>query len=84
MTCCFPPPRLRSRGGPGEKADDPVSMYRSDLCTVPASLAGLPALSMPCGTGKDGLPVGLQLMGRAFAEGTIYRAAQALEEAMAE
>lgn len=68
----------------GEKADDPVSMYRSDLCTVPASLAGLPALSMPCGTGKDGLPVGLQLMGRAFAEGTIYRAAQALEEAMAE
>ena len=52
--------------------------------TYGRTLAGLPALSMPCGTGKDGLPVGLQLMGRAFAEGTIYRAAQALEEAMAE
>ena len=63
----------------GEKVDDPMAMYRGDLCTVPASIAGLPALSVPCGRGENGLPVGLQLIGRAFDEATLYRAAYALE-----
>lgn len=63
----------------GEKTEDPMAMYSGDICTVPANIAGLPALSMPCGTGEGGLPVGLQLMGRAFEERTLYRAAYALE-----
>lgn len=63
----------------GEKVDDPMAMYLGDICTVPANIAGLPALSMPCGKGEGGLPVGLQLMGRAFDERTLYRIAYALE-----
>ncbi|HWY72706.1 MAG TPA: amidase family protein, partial [Burkholderiaceae bacterium] len=52
----------------GEKAADPVSMYLADLFTVPGSLAGVPALSMPCGFGNRGRPVGLQLIGNYFDE----------------
>ncbi len=63
----------------GEKIADPTAMIAGDLCTVPASIAGLPALSMPCGLGEGGLPVGLQWIGKPFAEATIYRAAHALE-----
>jgi aspartyl-tRNA(Asn)/glutamyl-tRNA(Gln) amidotransferase subunit A len=62
----------------GEKATDPVSMYLSDVYTIPANLAGIPALSVPCGT-IDGLPVGLQIMSTHFDEATILRAAQAVE-----
>lgn len=62
----------------GEKRD-PVSLYRSDLFAVPASMAGLPAVSVPFGT-EEGLPVGMQLVGRAFEESTLLRAARALEE----
>jgi aspartyl-tRNA(Asn)/glutamyl-tRNA(Gln) amidotransferase subunit A len=64
----------------GEKADDPLAMYLSDIFTIPANLAGVPAISVPCGLDEDGLPVGLQLMGRALDEGTVLRAAHALEE----
>ena len=62
----------------GEKRD-PISLYRSDLFTVPASIAGLPAVSVPFGTEK-GLPVGMQLVGRAFGEDMLLRAARVLEE----
>ncbi len=60
----------------GEKMDDPLAMYLNDLFTIPANIAGIPAVSIPCGF-ADGLPVGLQLMGRPFEEGTLLRAAHA-------
>jgi aspartyl-tRNA(Asn)/glutamyl-tRNA(Gln) amidotransferase subunit A len=64
----------------GEKADDPLQMYLADIFTVPANLAGLPALSLPCGF-SSGLPVGLQLVGRAFDESTLLRLGHAYERA---
>ncbi|MDR0896518.1 MAG: Asp-tRNA(Asn)/Glu-tRNA(Gln) amidotransferase subunit GatA [Oscillospiraceae bacterium] len=64
----------------GEKTGDPMTMYMGDICTVPANIAGLPALSVPCGTGEGGMPVGLQLMGRAFDEKTLLRIAEAVEK----
>lgn len=63
----------------GEKSGDPLTMYLSDVCTVPINLAGIPALSIPAGF-VDGMPVGMQLMGRPFSEGTLYRAAYAFEQ----
>ena len=63
----------------GEKTDDPLQMYLTDIFTVSANLAGLPALSMPCGMTTDGLPVGLQLTGRMFDEATLLRIADAYE-----
>ncbi|MFQ5763775.1 MAG: amidase family protein, partial [Rhodospirillales bacterium] len=65
----------------GEKMDDPVAMYLNDVFTVPASLAGLPAISVPAGLDEDGLPLGLHLIAKAFDEETLFRAARALEEA---
>ncbi len=67
----------------GEKADDPIAMYLNDVFTVPASLAGLPAISVPAGLSADRLPLGLQLIGRPFDEETVLRVARALEEAAA-
>jgi len=66
----------------GEKASDPVSMYLSDVFTIPANLAGIPALSVPCGL-VDGLPVGLQLIGPHWGESTLLRTAYAFEQAVA-
>jgi len=66
----------------GEKAEDPLAMYLSDVCTIPVNLAGIPAISIPCGS-EGGLPVGLQIMGKVFGEATILRAARAMEEAVA-
>ena len=65
----------------GERMDDPVAMYLNDVFTVPSSLAGLPAISVPAGLSGDGPPLGLQLVGRPFDEETVLRGAQALEEA---
>jgi aspartyl-tRNA(Asn)/glutamyl-tRNA(Gln) amidotransferase subunit A len=65
----------------GERVDDPWAMYASDVLTVPVNLAGLPGISIPCGT-SDGLPVGFQLVGPAFAENRILSAAHALEGAL--
>ncbi|MEP6695739.1 MAG: Asp-tRNA(Asn)/Glu-tRNA(Gln) amidotransferase subunit GatA [Pseudonocardiales bacterium] len=62
----------------GERTDDPMAMYAADLCTLPASLAGLPSLSVPCGL-SDGLPVGLQVTAPALADDRIYQVAAALE-----
>jgi aspartyl-tRNA(Asn)/glutamyl-tRNA(Gln) amidotransferase subunit A len=64
----------------GAKSNDPLAMYLNDFCTVPMSLAGIPAISIPCGL-SDGLPVGLQLAGPAFSESRILDAAYALERA---
>ena len=66
----------------GEKTMSPLEMYLGDIHTVPVNIAGIPALSMPCGKDRDGLPVGLQLMGKTFSEPTLYRVGQALEEAL--
>ena len=57
----------------GEKMDDPVTMYLNDMFTIPASMAGLPGISVPAGLDKDGLPLGLQLIGRAFDEETMLK-----------
>jgi aspartyl-tRNA(Asn)/glutamyl-tRNA(Gln) amidotransferase subunit A len=65
----------------GEKIDDPLTMYLSDIFTISANLAGIPALSVPCGFSAAGLPIGLQLMGNHFGEETILRAAHHFEEA---
>jgi aspartyl-tRNA(Asn)/glutamyl-tRNA(Gln) amidotransferase subunit A len=65
----------------GERTDDPLAMYMSDYCTVPMSLAGIPAISIPCGL-SDGLPVGLQIAGPAFSENRLLDVAHALERAL--
>ena len=65
----------------GENTDDPIAMYLNDVFTVPANLAGLPAISVPAGLSGDGLPLGLQITGRAFDEETVLRVAQILENA---
>ncbi len=67
----------------GEKADDPIAMYLNDVFTVTVNLAGLPGISVPVGLTADGLPLGLQLIGRAFDEETLFRAAGMLESAAA-
>jgi aspartyl-tRNA(Asn)/glutamyl-tRNA(Gln) amidotransferase subunit A len=63
----------------GEKTDDPLQMYLADVFTVSAPLAGLPAISVPCGFADGALPVGLQLTGRMFDEATLLRVADAYE-----
>tara|TARA_Y100001970_G_scaffold294331_1_gene450839 strand:+ start:148257 stop:149744 length:1488 start_codon:yes stop_codon:yes gene_type:complete len=64
----------------GEKMEDPIAMYMNDVFTVPASLAGLPGISVPAGISRNGLPLGLQLIGRPFEESTILRAGKIIEE----
>jgi len=66
--------------GIGEKADDPLQMKLADICTIPVNLAGIPALSIPCGM-AEGLPVGLQIMGRPFEEDLILRVGDAYQQA---
>jgi aspartyl-tRNA(Asn)/glutamyl-tRNA(Gln) amidotransferase subunit A len=63
----------------GARSDRPIAMYRSDCFTVGASLAGLPAVSVPCGSDGDGLPIGLQVIGPMFGEGLILRVAECVE-----
>jgi aspartyl-tRNA(Asn)/glutamyl-tRNA(Gln) amidotransferase subunit A len=65
----------------GDNSDDPIAMYLNDVFTVPANLAGLPAVSVPAGLSADGLPLGLQILGRAFDEATILRVAEIIERA---
>jgi aspartyl-tRNA(Asn)/glutamyl-tRNA(Gln) amidotransferase subunit A len=66
----------------GEKVDDPLQMYLSDIYTVSANLAGIPAISVPCGKDRKGLPIGVQLVGKQFDEGTILKVGDFLESAM--
>jgi len=63
----------------GEKADDPLAMYLADIYTVTADLVGIPGISVPCGQTKSGLPIGLQILGKHFDEGTVLRVAHAAE-----
>ncbi|GGG81239.1 Asp-tRNA(Asn)/Glu-tRNA(Gln) amidotransferase subunit GatA [Paenibacillus radicis (ex Gao et al. 2016)] len=63
----------------GEQVGDPLTMYLNDICTIPVSLAGVPAISIPCGS-SNGLPIGLQIIGKAFDESTVLRAAHAFEQ----
>ncbi|HZI18112.1 MAG TPA: Asp-tRNA(Asn)/Glu-tRNA(Gln) amidotransferase subunit GatA [Pyrinomonadaceae bacterium] len=77
LTPTTPTPAFRL----GEKTDDPLSMYLSDVYTCMANLAGVPGVSVPCGLSSEGLPVGLQLMGRHWGEADILRLAHAYEQA---
>ena len=63
----------------GEKVSSPLEMYLGDIYTVPVNIAGLPAISMPCGADRDGMPIGMQLIGKAFGEKTLIRAGWAFE-----
>ena len=65
----------------GGHSDDPVASYLADIFTLPASLAGLPGMSLPAGFGEDAMPVGLQLIGNYFDEGTLLHAAHAFQQA---
>ena len=66
--------------GIGEKSDNPLEMYMADICTVPINVAGVPAISIPCGVDKEGLPIGMQIIGKHFSEETILNAAYAYEQ----
>jgi len=65
----------------GEKTEDPLQMYLSDIFTISANLAGIPAISVNCGFTRSGLPIGLQILGRPFDEETVLRVAHAYEQA---
>jgi aspartyl-tRNA(Asn)/glutamyl-tRNA(Gln) amidotransferase subunit A len=65
----------------GEKTQDPLPMYLSDIYTISANLAGLPALSLPCGFDRQGMPIGMQIIGKRFDESTVLRVAHAYEQA---
>jgi aspartyl-tRNA(Asn)/glutamyl-tRNA(Gln) amidotransferase subunit A len=67
----------------GEKTADPLTMYLNDVCTIPSNLAGHPSMSVPFGTGDDGLPVGVQVLAPSLGEATMFRAAAVLEGAIA-
>ena len=66
--------------GIGEKMDDPIAMYLNDVLTVPASLAGLPAISVPAGLDQENLPIGLQVIGKPFDEQTVFQVAEVIEK----
>ncbi len=66
----------------GERSNDPVEMYRSDVCTIPSNLSGDPAISVPAGVDADGLPIGVQLLGPALSEQVLFRAAFVIEEGL--
>jgi aspartyl-tRNA(Asn)/glutamyl-tRNA(Gln) amidotransferase subunit A len=67
----------------GEKADDPLQMYLSDIYTVSVNLAGIPGISVPCGNSSEGLPIGLQLLAPPFEEGRLFKAARTVEKGQA-
>lgn len=64
----------------GESLSDPIQMYLGDIYTISVNLAGLPGISLPCGMDKNGLPIGLQLIGDCFKEKNIIRAAYSFEK----
>jgi len=81
VDCLLTPTAPSAAFAIGEKMDNPIAMYLNDLFTVPANLAGLPALSVPAGLSDDGLPLGVQVIGRAFDEATVLRVGEVLERA---
>jgi aspartyl-tRNA(Asn)/glutamyl-tRNA(Gln) amidotransferase subunit A len=64
----------------GEKSSDPIELYLQDVCTIPINLAGIPAISIPCGFSQAGLPIGLQIIGKAFSEETLLKVAYTFEQ----
>jgi len=64
----------------GEKTDDPLKMYLSDIYTISVNLAGIPGISVPCGFTKKGLPLGLQVLAKPFAEETLFKVAHTYEQ----
>jgi aspartyl-tRNA(Asn)/glutamyl-tRNA(Gln) amidotransferase subunit A len=78
LTPTAPTPAFRL----GEKMDDPLTMYLSDIFTIPCNLAGIPGISVPCGMSAEGLPIGAQLLGNHFREETLFTAAAAVERAI--
>jgi len=66
--------------GFGEKLDDPLKMYLTDVYTVPVNIAGIPALSVPCGFDKKGMPIGMQIIGKHFSESVLLKVAYAFEQ----
>jgi aspartyl-tRNA(Asn)/glutamyl-tRNA(Gln) amidotransferase subunit A len=83
VDCILAPTAPSAAFAIGDKADDPIAMYLNDVFTVPADLAGLPAISVPAGLSADGLPLGLQLIGRAFDEEMVLRVGDVVETAAA-
>jgi aspartyl-tRNA(Asn)/glutamyl-tRNA(Gln) amidotransferase subunit A len=81
VDCILTPTAPSSAFAIGEKEDDPIAMYLNDVFTVPVNLAGLPGISVPAGLAADGLPLGLQIIGRAFDEETVLRVAEVIERA---
>src|SRR5437763_3620123 len=81
VDCLLTPTAPSAAFAIGEKQDDPIAMYLNDVFTVPASLAGLPALAVPAGLSADGLPLGLQIVGRAFDEEMVLRVGDVLARA---
>jgi aspartyl-tRNA(Asn)/glutamyl-tRNA(Gln) amidotransferase subunit A len=81
VDCILTPTAPSAAFAIGANSDDPIAMYLNDVFTVPANLAGLPAISVPAGLSADGLPLGLQIIGRAFDEETVLRVAEVLESA---
>src|SRR5205807_3727767 len=81
VDCILTPTAPSAAFAIGEKAEDPIAMYLNDVFTVPANLAGVPAIAVPVGLSGDGLPLGLQIIGRAFDEETVLRVGEALESA---
>jgi aspartyl-tRNA(Asn)/glutamyl-tRNA(Gln) amidotransferase subunit A len=79
VDCILMPTTPTTAFGFGEKSDDPLQMYLSDIYTVSANLAGVPAISVPCGADSRGLPIGVQFVGKQFDEPTILRAADFVE-----
>ena len=64
----------------GSKSKNPLEMYLADICTVSVNIAGLPGISVPCGVDKEGMPIGMQLIGNKFCEETILNAAYTFEQ----
>jgi aspartyl-tRNA(Asn)/glutamyl-tRNA(Gln) amidotransferase subunit A len=83
VDCLLTPTAPSAAFAIGEKQDDPIAMYLNDLFTVSADLAGLPAISVPAGLSADGLPLGLQVIGRAFDEEMVLRVGGVIETAAA-
>lgn len=66
----------------GSKSTNPLEMYLADICTVSVNIAGLPGISVPCGVDSEGMPVGMQLIGKRFSEETLLNAAYTYEQAI--
>ena len=64
----------------GANSSDPVKMYAADICTINVNIAGLPGISVPCGVGADGMPIGMQMIGPKFSEATLLRTAANYEK----